>query len=56
MNTIEEKFFKDIDLNDTFFDSLKNDYEGFEIWFNKKMKRMKKHIYLWKKVFKLFYI
>lgn len=34
--TIIVKSFKDIDLNDPFFDSLKEDYEGFEAWFEKK--------------------
>ncbi|CEP42800.1 GNAT family N-acetyltransferase [Paraclostridium sordellii] len=37
---MEDKFlykkFKDIDLTDKFFDSLKNDYSEFECWFNKK--------------------
>lgn len=28
--------FKDIDITDSFFDSLKNDYPGFTNWFNKK--------------------
>lgn len=30
------KLFKDIDLNDSFFDSLKEDYAEFEDWFKKK--------------------
>lgn len=36
------RYFSDIDLNDPFFDSLKNDYQGsvktseFTTWFNKK--------------------
>lgn len=30
------KRFADIDLNDSFFDSLKEDYPGFESWFQKK--------------------
>lgn len=29
-------FFSNINLNDPFFDSLKNDYKEFERWFNKK--------------------
>lgn len=29
--------FSDCDLSDTFFDSLKNDYEEFPIWFGKKV-------------------
>jgi hypothetical protein len=28
--------FKDIDINDPFFDSLKSDYQGFEKWFARK--------------------
>ena len=36
--TIIVKSFADIDLNDPFFDSLKEDYEGFEGWFEKKSK------------------
>lgn len=34
--TISLKRFAEIDLNDTFFDSLKEDYPGFETWFQKK--------------------
>lgn len=33
---LELKRFCDIDLTDRFFDSLKNDYLGFELWFEKK--------------------
>lgn len=36
--TITLKRFADIDLNDAFFDSLKEDYPGFEAWFEKKSK------------------
>lgn len=36
--TITLKRFADIDLNDTFFDSLKKDYPSFEAWFEKKSK------------------
>ena len=36
--TISLKRFAEIDLNDTFFDSLKEDYPGFETWFQKKSK------------------
>lgn len=32
------KSFNEININDTFFDSLKNDYTEFEDWFNKKRK------------------
>ncbi|EFN5471348.1 GNAT family N-acetyltransferase, partial [Escherichia coli] len=31
--SIEEKFFSDIDLKDPFFNSLRADYEGFDVWF-----------------------
>lgn len=33
---MELKTFSSIDLNDTFFDSLKNDYDGFEDWYKRK--------------------
>ncbi|WP_141432453.1 N-acetyltransferase [Bacillus sp. 03113] len=33
---LERISFKDIDLNEPFFNSLKKDYYGFEKWFNKK--------------------
>ena len=33
---IEEKFLYELDLDDPFFDSLKDDYAGFEKWFKKK--------------------
>jgi hypothetical protein len=36
--------FKDVDLNDVFFDSLKNDYAEFSTWFKKKP--MTKHMCL----------
>lgn len=32
------KRFADIGLNDTFFNSLKEDYPGFDAWFEKKSK------------------
>ena len=31
---IEVKQFKDLDINDNFFDSLKNEYKDFTIWYN----------------------
>jgi len=34
--SVKKKFFGEINLNDTFFDSFKEDYEGFEKWFLKK--------------------
>lgn len=38
------KRFADIDLNDTFFNSLKEDYPGFDAWFEKKSKDNMKHM------------
>lgn len=32
---IKKKNFAEVDVNDTFFDSFKNDYSEFEYWFNK---------------------
>lgn len=34
---MELKTFSSIDLNDTFFGSLKNDYDGFEEWYRRKI-------------------
>ena len=34
--SIKREYFGNIDLNDTFFDSLKEDYSDFSAWFNKK--------------------
>jgi hypothetical protein len=34
--SVKKEYFGNIDLNDEFFDSLKEDYIGFEEWFNKK--------------------
>lgn len=36
MANIEARFFKDIDLNDRFFDSLKADYQEFFDWYERK--------------------
>lgn len=36
MANIEYKLFGDINLQDTFFDSLRQDYQGFDSWYNKK--------------------
>lgn len=33
---LEKKPFSDIDINDSFFDSLKEDYAGFDQWFQRK--------------------
>lgn len=34
--SVEQKYFGNLNLNDTFFDSLKGDYPEFERWFNRK--------------------
>lgn len=34
--TVKKEYFGNIELNDEFFNSLKEDYAGFEKWFNKK--------------------
>ena len=33
---VTKKYFGNINLNDTFFDSFRKDYDGFDQWFNKK--------------------
>ncbi len=35
-NTLEIKYFRDIDISDPFFDSLKEDYKEFPEWFQQK--------------------
>lgn len=35
-NYLERKKFSNVDLNNTFFDSLKDDYKEFEAWFKRK--------------------
>jgi predicted nucleic acid-binding protein len=34
--SVKKEYFGNIDINDQFFDTLKEDYPGFEKWFNKK--------------------
>jgi hypothetical protein len=34
--SVKKEYFGNINLNDPFFDSFKEDYQGFEEWFNKK--------------------
>lgn len=36
---IEEKQLKSLDINDSFFDSLKSEYKDFNIWFNNHLDR-----------------
>ncbi|GEQ33345.1 hypothetical protein B795N_12270 [Marinilactibacillus psychrotolerans] len=38
-DVIKVQGFSNIDLKDEFFDSLKDDYPGFENWFEKKQTR-----------------
>lgn len=33
---VQQKYFGELNLSDPFFDSLKEDYQGFDKWFNKK--------------------
>ena len=37
MANIEYRLFSDINLQDSFFDSLRQDYPGFDSWYNKKV-------------------
>lgn len=34
--SVKKEYFGNIDINDSFFDSFKEDYPGFEAWFNRK--------------------
>lgn len=34
--SVRQQYFGNININDEFFDSFKEDYEGFELWFNRK--------------------
>lgn len=34
--SVKKEYFGNIDLTDTFFDSFRNDYKGFNTWFNNK--------------------
>lgn len=34
--SVKKEYFGNIDINDSFFDSFREDYEGFDNWFNKK--------------------
>lgn len=36
MDNMKLSFFKDVNLHDTFFDSLRENYDKFDIWFSKK--------------------
>ncbi|WP_298954173.1 GNAT family N-acetyltransferase [uncultured Campylobacter sp.] len=36
MSNIEEKYIKDIDISNPFFDSLRSDYDGFDAWIERK--------------------
>ena len=45
MPTFSRKFGYEIVLNDPIFDSLKNEYTGFENWWNKKVNRREVFLY-----------
>lgn len=47
MAYIEQKLFSDIDINDNFFDSLKNDYVEFVDWYTRKSGEGKKALVLY---------
>lgn len=34
--SIKQEYFGNLDINDSFFDSFKEDYNGFEVWFSRK--------------------
>lgn len=38
MDVIQKKLFMDINLQDSFFNSLREDYQGFDNWYNRKAK------------------
>lgn len=42
---IELKAFSSIDLNDKFFDSLKDDYDGFEDWYKRKADKKSRSLF-----------
>ena len=39
MNNIEERYLYELDIKDTFFDSLRLDYKDFNEWFKRNNKR-----------------
>ncbi|STP13098.1 Uncharacterised protein [Helicobacter mustelae] len=49
MANIEYKLFGDINLQDTFFDSLRQDYQGFNDWYEKKASQGEKAYILYEK-------
>ena len=42
MSNIQEKYIREIDTSDSFFDSLRQDYKGFDAWIAKKAKANEK--------------
>jgi len=49
MSNIKYQYFKDLDLNDYFFDSLKESYREFPEWFAQKAKEDEKAYVFYKK-------
>ncbi len=49
MANIEYKSFNEINLQDTFFDSLRQDYQGFDNWYNRKASQGEKAYILYEK-------
>lgn len=54
--SVQKKYFGDIDLEDSFFDSLKEDYIGFDKWFNKKSNEIAYVTYRDKKLLSFLYL
>ena len=40
--SVDEIYFKDVNLKDSFFDFFRQNYEGFDLWFTKKAKQNEK--------------
>lgn len=54
--SVEKAYFGNIDLSDNFFDSLKEDYNGFDKWFNKKSDEIAYITYKDKKLLSFLYL
>ena len=54
--SVQKEYFGNIDLEDKFFDSLKEDYVGFDKWFNKKSNEIAYVTYKDKKLLSFLYL
>ena len=54
--SVKKEYFGNIDLKDTFFDSFRSDYEGFDKWFNKKADEIAYVTYNKKKLLSFLYV